>query len=179
MEDAPDRSAGTVTSSRTLTFSWDRLVGLVLLAVLVGLVAFGLTCAKDVREGARSRSAGESAVKAARTEVLALTTIGFDTSDAGIKRILDGATQGFRDQFEDQAKAFRAALTDSKVTSTGDVASAGLTKLAGDKAEVLVAATGTIKNKDTKSSQPRNYRLRVDLERVDGDWLVSNMEFVA
>jgi hypothetical protein len=44
---------------------------------------------------------------------------------------------------------------------------------------VIVAAAGTVENSGTNAAEPRNYRLRVDLQK-DGDrWLVSGLEFVA
>jgi hypothetical protein len=166
-------------TQRSSTWSADGLTGFVLVVALVALLAFGFHQAQDVRENARDRSSGEAALKAARSEVLALTTLSATSSDADIARILRGATRSFRDQFEDQAKAFRSALVTSKVTSTGEIASAGLTRLKSDSAQVVVAATGTVSNKDTPQAKPRNYRLRVDLEKVGGRWLVSGMEFVA
>jgi hypothetical protein len=168
-----------MNTPRSRTWSRDGLTGFVLIVALVAMLVFGFQQARGVRENAQDRSSGEAALKAARSEVLALTTLSSTSTDADIARILRGATSGFRDQFEDQAKAFRSALVTSKVTSTGEIASAGLTRLKGDSAEVVVAAVGTVSNKDTPQAKPRNYRLRVDLERVGGRWLVSGMEFVA
>ena len=67
----------------------------------------------------------------------------------------------------------------NKVTATGKVLSTGVVKLEDGRATVIVAAAGTVENAKTTEAEPRNYRLRVDLQQ-DGDrWLVSGLEFVA
>jgi hypothetical protein len=35
-----------------------------------------------------------------------------------------------------------------------------------------------VDNTSVKQPQPREYRLQVTVTRVDGDWLVSGMEFI-
>jgi Mce-associated membrane protein len=59
------------------------------------------------------------------------------------------------------------------------VVSTGVVKFEGGSATVIVAAVGTVKNKDATDAEPRNYRLRVDLRESHGRWLVSGLEFVA
>ncbi|MCW2751418.1 MAG: hypothetical protein JWR83_2528 [Aeromicrobium sp.] len=164
---------------RGLRVSVDGLVAGVLLLVLVASVAFGVDKAIDVRRQGHTASGGDAAVAAARKEVLALTTISANSTNQDINRILGGASKEFRAQFQDQATTFRKALSDGQVTSTGKIASAGLASFTGSKAQVLVAASGTVKNKTTTSAQPRNYRLKVSLVKSGGDWLVSGMDFVS
>lgn len=122
---------------------------------------------------------GKDAVAAASAEVEGLIDISSATSDADMEELLAGATAGFRTELEGQADRLQQALTENAVKASGDVVSAGLVKLAGDRATVIVAAAGSVQNKQTKAAEPRNYRLTVDLQRVKGDWLVSGLEFVA
>ncbi|GAA4082562.1 hypothetical protein ACFFOS_13705 [Nocardioides kongjuensis] len=122
---------------------------------------------------------GRDAVAAASAEVEGLIDISSATSDADMEELLAGATAGFRTELEGQADRLQQALTENAVKASGDVVSAGLVKLAGDRATVIVAAAGSVQNKQTKAAEPRNYRLTVDLQRVKGDWLVSGLEFVA
>jgi Mce-associated membrane protein len=157
----------------------DGLVAGLVMLVLLALVVFGLDKAIDVRHQGHTSSGGKAAVAAARKEVLALTTISASSTNQDIDRILAGASKGFRAQFEDQATTFRKALSDAQVDSTGKIASAGLASFTGSKAQVLIAASGTVKNKKTTSAQPRNYRLKVSLVKSGGDWLVSGMDFVS
>lgn len=131
-------------------------------------------------QDARDRSADEKAAAAAASaEVEGLIDISGATSDADMERLLDGATADFRSELEAQADRLQKALTANEVEASGEAVSTGVVDLDGDEATVIVAATGTVRNNSTKAAEPRNYRLRVDLVRSDGDWLVSGLEFVA
>lgn len=162
------------TSQRGL----ESLIAVGSLLALVALLAWGIVMGSDVRQAWNVRDNREAAVEAASNEVLALTKVSSTTSDQAIKRIVEGATKDFRDQFESQASGFHAALRDSNVESTGSIAAAGLVSIGKSEAEVLVAATGTVSNEKNQRPTPRNYRLTVDLEKVEGKWLVSGMDFV-
>lgn len=131
-------------------------------------------------QDARDRLADErAAAAAASAEVEGLIDISGATSDADMAKLLDGATADFRSELEAQADRLQKALAANKVEATGEAVSTGVVDLDGDKATVIVAATGTVQNKSTKAAEPRNYRLEVDLVRSEGDWLVSGLEFVA
>ncbi|WP_418057354.1 hypothetical protein [Pimelobacter simplex] len=120
-----------------------------------------------------------AASAAATSEVEGLIDISGSTSDADMKKLLAGATAEFRKELEAQADRLKKALADNQVQASGDAVSTGVVKLAGDRATVIVAAAGTVQNKQTKTAEPRNYRLSVDLQKHDGDWLVAGLEFVA
>ena len=56
---------------------------------------------------------------------------------------------------------------------------AGVVSLDEDSARVIAATTGTVANTGTDNKPvARNFRLQLDLELVDGEWLTSNLEFV-
>jgi Mce-associated membrane protein len=146
--------------------------------VLLALLALGIWNAVEWRQATARVDDGAAAVAAAEAEVTALTSVSAQTRDADIEKLLAGATAGFRDEFEKQTDAFRKALASAKVTSTGRAVSAGLVDLDGDRARVLVAATGTVANDRTTRPEPRNYRLAVDMQKKADRWLVSGLEFV-
>lgn len=128
----------------------------------------------------RARVSDEKAASAAATtEVVGLIDISGSTSKADMDVLLDGATAGFRSELEAQADRLQKALADNAVTATGEAVSTGVVKLADDRATVIVAAVGTVQNKSTKKAEPRNYRLKVDLQKTNDTWLVSGLEFVA
>lgn len=148
----------------------------IVVVALIGLtVERGLTW-QEHRERA---AAAHAATEAATSQVEKLITVSRSTAQDSIDALLDGATGDFRIEFEAQADSLRRALADSDVSTTGEVMSTGVVKASDDRATVLVAATGTVQNKQAEKPQPRNYRLSVDLEKVDGRWLVSGLEFVA
>lgn len=128
----------------------------------------------------RQRSAdGRDATAAATAEVNGLVAISSSTSEEDMAALLDGATAGFRSELQAQADKLHKALADNKVKATGDVVSSGLVELTGHQATVIVAASGTVQNKASKKAEPRNYRIEVELKKIDDEWLVSKLEFVA
>ncbi|KRA28052.1 MULTISPECIES: hypothetical protein [unclassified Nocardioides] len=152
----------------------------VLAAVTVGaLLALAGERALAWQEDRQHLTDTKDAAAAATTEVNGLIAVSNDTSDEALTSLLDGATAGFRTELEAQADRLRTALKKNKVMATGDVVSAGVVKLDDGRATVIVAATGTVSNTKTAAAEPRNYRLRVDLQQQGDQWLVSGLEFVA
>lgn len=159
----------------------DRLTwrsGAVVLVAVALLLVTGQRALAWQDERAQAADA-KDAIAAATAEVEGLVDISSATSGADMEELLDGATAGFRAELEAQADRLQQALTDNAVRASGAVVSAGLVKLAGNRATVIVAAAGSVQNKQTTAAEPRNYRLTVDLQRVKGNWLVSGLEFVA
>lgn len=161
------------------TRSGRRVRSAVAVVVVGALAGVGYEQSQTVRRNNALNHDRSAVVAAARAEVLALTTMSARTSDADVARLLDGATAEFKSQFQQQATAFMEALRDGQVTSTGAIASAGLQSLKAGQAVVLVAATGTVKNKASAKGEARNYRLQLNMTKSGGRWLVSGMEFVA
>ena len=49
----------------------------------------------------------------------------------------------------------------------------------GDEAAVIVAIDAVVTNLATKGRpQPRQYRMKATMERVEGQWLISKLEYV-
>ncbi len=156
--------------------SWQAgLLALVVVALLVVAGERGLAW-QDQRQRATDE---KDAAAAATAEVEGLIQVSGATSEEDLNKLLDGATADFRTELEAQADRLRKALSDNKVTATGEVISTGVVKLEDGRATVIVAAAGTVENDQTAEAEPRNYRLRVDLQQDDDRWLVSGLEFVA
>jgi len=175
------RPSGTRGEARTVSVQSLRNGAFIVVALVVmaAFAVYGVGRYHALNRADQQSRNSRQAILAARMEVLALTTVSASSSQADIQRLLAGATPGFRAEFQQQAKDFKTALEQADVTSTGNIASAGIESLKGNSATVLVAATGTVKNKNTAKAEPRNYRLRVSLQKTDGRWLVSGMDFVA
>lgn len=144
---------------------------LVLLAVTVLL---GLQARQDAAEADRR----DTAIAVARERVLQLTTLSYTDIDHQLEVLLDGTTGEFRRQFQGTLGTFAQVVRQGKVEATGEIAEAGVVRIDDDTARVLVAATAMVRNTESKKTQPRQYRLAVDLQRDGGTWLVSGMEFV-
>ena len=156
--------------------SWQTgLLALVVVTLLAVAGERGLAW-QDERQRATDQKA---AAAAATAEVEGLIQVSGATSEEDLDKLLDGATAEFRAELEAQADRLRKALSKNKVTATGEVISTGVVKLEDGRATVIVAAAGTVENTKTAEAEPRNYRLRVDLQKDEDRWLVSGLEFVA
>lgn len=152
----------------------QTLLAFLVLALLVATTAQ----VWRIREANALEDERAAALAAAREEVGILVSISAETSDHDIDMLLAGGTDEFRDDFEAQAENFRQQLVAGQVVSTGEVTSAGLVSSTESTAIAVVAATGSVTNDRTETAEPRFYRLRVDLEKVNDEWLVSRLEFV-
>jgi len=145
--------------------------------VLALLIAVAIPATRVL--SARSAAADTAAaLDAARQETLNLTTMSFQTADQDIKRLLDGTTGEFRDQFQQRIKPFTDIVRQAKVVTTGKISEAGVESSTVDAVTVLVAATAQVTNTAAPTGTPRDYRLRLTVRQVDGRWLVSNVDFV-
>lgn len=149
-----------------------------LVLVTAAVAAYGVLAHRDLEAARAEQAAGDAAVRAAGEEALLLFSLSAATSAADVEALLDGATADFRGDLEDQAQALRDALEASEVTATGEIDSAALIEVDGDRAQVLVAASQVLDNAETEVPEPRYYRVRVGLERVESRWLVASLEFV-
>jgi Mce-associated membrane protein len=155
--------------------SW-LLAGFVVVVLVLATLVFLQT--RSIRSHDDLVSKRAAAVNAASGEVVALLTVGHTNAAVDLKKLLAGATAGFHDQLEQQASSFQKALAQGQVTSTGSVAAAALVSMSGKSATVDIAAKATVKNTASPSGDPRNYRLTVTVEQVNGHWLVSGLSFV-
>ena len=156
---------------------------LVVRAVLAVLVAAAIVVAVlqalEWRDAMAREQARKDVIAAAEEEVLGLITISARTTDEDVEALIAGATASFREDLRAQADRLRKEVVDNEVVATGDVVSVGVSSLEDESATVLVAARGTVDNRNAGGPEPRSYRLEVVLDRVGDDWLVSALRFVA
>jgi Mce-associated membrane protein len=146
--------------------------------VIVVLAVLGILQVLSVRHHDDLNDRRRAAVAAASDEVSQLLTLSKSTATQVLHSLLDGATAGFHDQLEKQAKAFQQTIVKGQVVSQGSIASAGLASMKGDKALVVVAAKATVRNASSRKAGARNYRLTVTVQQVGGHWLVAGLTFV-
>ena len=149
----------------------------VLLAALVGALAFGGVQVSRIHRESTARHERAQVLHAVRTEVLALTNISATTTDKQIDALLEGMTKHLRGEFAPQADAFRLAMVQNKVQSHGRIVSIGLTTSSAGHASAIVAAAARVSNTRTTGDQERSYRLSLRLQKVGARWLVDSMEF--
>ncbi len=148
------------------------LVLVVALSALVGWLVVRTHRATDVDERQ------SQIVQVARQGALNLTTIDWQRADADVQRILDSATGEFYDDFAKRSAPFIKVVKEAKSTSTGSITEAGLESEAGDSAQVLVAVAVKNSNVGAPDQQPREWRMRIAVQKVGDVMKVSNVEFV-
>jgi len=154
------------------------------LAVLAGLlasasVALGVTVKAHLDDRDALNSARSAATAAARQHIVNLDSLSWKTIDADLARVLAGSTGTFKDQFTRAQKDLKPVIVQRKSTSTGKVLFAGVVRADTDTATVLVAVDRTVKDSTDTAGAVAHDRWRVDLEKHDGRWLVSDLQPVA
>ena len=150
----------------------------------MGAAVFALLVGVDVWAGwldvqaRRADEVREQMVAAGREGVLALTNVDHNEVDRDVQRILDASTGTFRDDFAQRAEPFKAAARKVQSTSVGTVREAGLEAVDGDTGRVLVALTVMTSNRGEPEQQPKSWRTRVTVTRVDDGYKVAAVEFV-
>ena len=151
-----------------------RATGLVVAIAL--FIGFGAVSAIGGTRDNGDEARRASALDVARRQVLALTSAGgASTSGDDAKRRLTGVTKGFHGEFAARLRDLRERLAKMEMTQTGRIVSAGLTSVDKTRAEALVVATSVLRNEQGQAEPTRRYRLTVELTRVRGQWLVSDV----
>lgn len=175
--DAPPEAPARLPLSRHARIAIQLLtvVSVALAAVSIGLwvVVSGHLHDRDALDEARN-----DAVSAARQEVVNLHGIKYTTIDADFKRVLDGATGAFKDQFGRAQKTIKPILVEHKTVMTATVRFAGVVRADTDSVTVLIGIDRTVSDSSAPAGAVNHYRLRVDVEKHGGRWLVSELQDV-
>lgn len=107
-----------------------------------------------------------------------LTTIDWQHADADVQRLLDSATGKFYDQFSQRKQPFIDVVKKAQSKSVGTITEAGLASNSDDKAEALVAVSIKEFNLGATDQAPREWRMRISMEKAGGQVKVSNVSFV-
>lgn len=159
-------------------------IGLFVVALVLGCAAvFGaVLVVEDHRDGQRAQEEQErygDVLASARAEVEAFINIDYRNAQESIDAVAEGATGEFAEQYDSSSEGVVELLEREKSVMDGEVLWAGVSDIDDDSASVLVATTGTVQNQSTGNEKvARYFRLKLDLQHVDGEWLTSNLEFV-
>lgn len=151
------------------------VLGLILVVVLSALVGWLVVRTHRATQVDDRQS---QIVQAARQGALNLTTIDWQRADADVQRILDSATGEFYDDFAKRSAPFIKVVKEAKSTSSGSIIEAGLESESGDAAQVLVAVAVKTANVGVPAQDPREWRMRIAVQKVGDAMKVSNVEFV-
>lgn len=123
-------------------------------------------------------SARASALVAAKTFSVELSTYDYHHLDQDFSVVVDHSTGKFKSDFAKASKDLEPLITKYEATSTGTVSAAGISDATTNQATVIVFVDQTVKN--SNATQPRidRNRLRLTLTNVNGTWLVDRVEIL-
>lgn len=153
------------------------LVELVAVAVLSALaVAIGGASALPwTTQAERDGAANRDAVAAAERFVEAFLSVSYRRVDQDADEVVALSTDPFRGQFSTNATDLRIAVVNNQSVTRGKLRAAGIQRVVGDSAVVLVAADATVTSRVTKGPKRSHYRFVVTVQKVDGTWLTANL----
>ena len=157
-----------------------RLLAWALLLVLAAVLVAGGLLGRHWYDQRQLADARSQALAAARQECVNFVSISAAGVDADLKRIADGATGQFKDEFTQDTAQMKAAVVQNKVDSHGSVLRAGVVSADRRSAVVLVAVDATVKNSSAPDGRLSHYRIQVNMARdaASGRWLVAQLQFV-
>jgi Mce-associated membrane protein len=134
---------------------------------------------QDRADAAQEQARYGDVLQSATKETEAFINIDYRKAQESIDAVAAGATGEFLKQYQESTEEVIAVLEQNKSIMDGEVVWAGVVDLDADSATVIAATTGTVANVTTDDKPvERNFRVKLDLEKVDGEWLTSNLEFV-
>lgn len=173
--DGATEAPASTSRKPTSTLRVAILVGLAIVAVLAALVGWLGFRLFQLHQAQAHRS---QFLQVARQGALNLTTIDWQHADADVHRILDGATGEFYDDFAKRSQPFIDVVKQAKAKTVGTVTEAGLESDTADSAQALVAVSVLTSGADEPAQTPREWRLRIYVQRVGDQVKVSNVGFV-
>ncbi|MGL4305442.1 MAG: hypothetical protein ACRCSF_04745 [Mycobacteriaceae bacterium] len=147
-------------------------------AVILALSIAVISLWYDYRETKTAQNDRLAFLQAGRQAVLNLTTVSTDTVDADIERLLNSSTGAFREDFSARSDSFLSVVKQAQVTTVGQITEAGIESSTSEGAQLLISATSKVTNSSGAQEEPRIWRLRVNMERVDGKILIAKVDFV-
>jgi len=152
------------------------IVGSAAFIALAGLLGW---LGYEVHQEHHDQAQHEMFVQTARQGALNLTTIDWQEADADVRRIVDSATGTFQADFSQRSQPFVAVVKQVKSTSVGTIIESALESTSGDEAQVIVVASVKTTMPEQPDAQPKQWRMRISLQKVNGsDIKISNVAFV-
>jgi Mce-associated membrane protein len=176
--DAEDYKYARVDRLRRKPMPVVRLATLLGLVFVLGLAGLGGWMGYRLHESYESQQQRQLLIQTGRQGALNLTTIDWQHADADVQRILKSATGTFYDDFAKRSQSFIDVVEQAQSKSVGTIAEAGLESVSGSEAQVLVAVKVHTTNAGAPEQNPREWRMRISVQKVGDEAKVSNVAFV-
>lgn len=156
---------------------WALVAVLVVVCAVAGMQVAEAADSRARKEEQQARYA--EVLAAAQTEAEAFVNVRHDTAEEDLARIAAGAAGQLKARYTDDADRIVRTLRRERTVTSGTVLWTGVVRVDADAATVLVATTGSRKDRSTQGKEvARNLRLQLSLVPVDGEWLASEIELV-
>jgi len=177
---SPSKGRRRSNSSRGTRRRRDRrnAVAVALAAALLAITGLGAWFEVRTRQDQLVEQQRNLFLQVAREAALDLTTIDYTRVQADIQRVLDTSTGAFYDDFHTRSAALAEFVTKSQSKTRGTVTESGIESTNGDTARILVAMSVNVSNAGAAEQEPRNWRMRIDVQRTGDTVKVSNVGFV-
>lgn len=173
---AEEETSLPVRARRSLSaHGWATVFGLVAVVALATLTWWLGLRAHQSQQAQAQRS---QFLQVARQGALNLTTIDWQHADVDVRRILDGATGEFHNNFARRSGPFVEVLKQAKASTVGTITEAGLESQAADSAQALVEVSVQTSNAGENEPVPRLWRMRITVAKIGDQVKVSNVGFV-
>jgi Mce-associated membrane protein len=114
-------------------------------------------------------------LQAARSGVVDMTSFDYLTLDDDLEQIRRETTGDLKKEAVDQLDSRRKQITDTQATVNTEVVGAGVTSASPTRGTVLLVIQSTQKSSASQQAEVLRYRIRVDLEKQSGRWLLSGI----
>jgi Mce-associated membrane protein len=165
-------------SSAKRGMSHLRLGAIVGAAIIVALAATVGWLGFRTYQSHQDEAQRQMYLQIGRQCALNLTTIDWQHAEGDVQRVLDSATGQFYDQFSKRKQPFIDVLKKAQSKSVGTITEAGLESESDDKAQVLVAVSIKTTNLGVDDQAPRQWRMRITVEKSGSETKISNVAFV-
>lgn len=153
-------------------FAW--IAGVLVVAMLI---AGGIVLYLGSDESAKADLRG-CFLSAAENSVTDIVNVTPDNVEDRVQKILDGATGGYRKQFEGASEQYKAMVVDVKAHSEGTIVASAVETNDDVTGSVLIVAESTVTNTNTPTAKEAYFRMRLTVDRVDGQCKTSKIEYV-
>lgn len=147
-----------------------------LLLGAVGLVVFALRSNASADSIQRRSAERDAVVDVSREAAIAFTSYDYRDLAKSFSRLEAVATKDFAEQFKQASNELTPLILKKRARSSGRVLAVSVEKSPETAiAGVLVAADATVRNVDLPKGAVQRFRLRIELERQGGSWLVKSI----
>lgn len=168
-EDAASAVASSGADSRAIR---RRLAAAALVVSLTGAGYLGWT----VFQRHQDDLAAAQALDAAQKYAVKLANFDADTIDQHFADVENGSMGEFQGRHAKSRERLRRLLVDNQVTTRGNVVEAAVKSTSPNKVVVLVLVDQAVTTGMSPDPQIDRSRIRMTMEKVDGQWLASKVE---